>query len=345
MSMSHTEDRAPKAPHKEALELVGRSSKIAEVLAMVDRVAATDIPVLICGESGSGKEVVAQLIHLRSARKQGPFLKVSCAAIPHELLESELFGYERGSFTGALNSKPGKFELAQGGTIFLDEISEMGPGVQPKLLQVLQDKQFCRLGAQREVTVDVRAISSTNRSLESLLAKGKFRPDLYYRLNVITIRVPALRERKEDLPDLVQHLLKRHNGKGHHKTSFVSDRLLTAFAAYDWPGNVRELENTIRRLLALGEESVLLEHFAKLPDPSSHSSHPHQEDVQPLGSLRDVARRAALQAEHDMILLALQKTNWNRKRAAEMLQISYKAMLYKLKEIGLAKRSGTVYSA
>jgi two-component system response regulator AtoC len=328
---------------KASTVLIGRSPKMSEVLAMIERVARTDIPVLICGESGSGKEVVAQLIHLRSDRHQKPFLKVNCASIPRGLLESELFGYERGSFTGAMNSKPGKFELAQEGTIFLDEISEMELSVQPKLLQVLQDKQFCRLGAHQEVTVDVRFISSTHRSLESLLSDGRFRTDLYYRLNVITIQIPPLRERKEDLPDLVRHLLRKHSPAVN--PARVSDRLLEAFARYDWPGNIRELENAIRRLLALGEDSVRLDNFSRVAEESADAPSPLEDDDPPILSLKEVAKQAAWEAEREMILLALKKTNWNRKRAAELLNISYKAMLYKLKDAGLAKHYRTAYSA
>jgi two-component system response regulator AtoC len=326
--------------------LIGRSPKIAEVLSMIERVARTDIPILICGESGCGKEVVAQLIHLRSDRHQRPFLKVNCASIPRGLLESELFGYERGSFTGALSSKPGKFELAQGGTIFLDEISEMELSVQPKLLQVLQDRQFCRLGAHQEVTVDVRFISSTHRSLEYLLGDGRFRTDLYYRLNVITIQVPPLRERKEDLPDLVEHLVRKHSPRGAQPPLRVSDRLLDAFARYDWPGNIRELENAIRRLLALGEDSAGLDDFARVADDSHNPSSSREQAEPPILSLKEVAKQAAWEAEREMILLALERTNWNRKRAAELLNISYKAMLYKLKDAGLAKHYRTAaYSA
>jgi two-component system response regulator AtoC len=324
--------------------LIGRSPKIHEVLAMIERVARTDIPVLICGESGSGKEVVARLIHLRSDRNQHPFLKVNCASIPRGLLESELFGHERGSFTGALNTKPGKFELAQGGTIFLDEISEMELSVQPKLLQVLQDRQFCRLGAHQEVTVDVRFISSTHRSLDSLSAERRLRTDLYYRLNVITIQVPPLRERKEDLPDLVQHLLRKHSG-GVQPPVRVSERLFKAFARYDWPGNIRELENAIRRLLALGEDAVCLDNLAKAADEPYHCGpSPQEHAAPPILSLKEVAKKAAWEAEREMILLALEKTNWNRKRAAELLNISYKAMLYKLKDARLTKHCRTAYS-
>jgi two-component system response regulator AtoC len=324
--------------------LIGHSQKIIEVRKMIDRVAKTDIPILICGESGSGKEVVALLIHANSERSERPFLKVNCASIPRGLLESELFGYERGSFTGAARSKPGKFELAQGGTIFLDEISEMELSVQPKLLQVLQDKQFCRLGAHEEVTVDARFISSTHRSLETLREDGSFRIDLLYRLNVVTIHVPPLRERKEDLPELVQFLLQKHSPRGVQQLVTVSDRLLCSFTRYDWPGNIRELENAIRRFLALGEDAVLPDNLAGVA-AKSHDLLSQEKGDPPILSLKQVAKQAACEAEREMILLALEKTNWNRKRAAELLNISYKAMLYKLKDAGLAKRYRTVYSA
>ena len=341
--MPSTQHRTDKNGSKNSVQLVGHSPKMREIAAVIERVAKTDIPVLICGESGSGKEVVAQLLHQQSARQQKPFLKVNCASIPHDLLESELFGYERGSFTGAVNSKPGKFEMAHEGTIFLDEISEIGLSVQPKLLQVLQDKQFCRLGAQHEVTVDVRFISSSNRPLDYLLAEGKFRKDLFYRLNVITIQLPALRERKEDLPELAEYLLRKHDPGPQPRP--LSDRLLDAFLQYDWPGNVRELENIIRRLVAVGEESVLSDTFTNLTEQPFDAPPALDEDEPQILSLKEVARQAAWQAERAMILLALKKTNWNRKQAAELLQISYKAMLYKLKDAGLAKHSSTAYSA
>ena len=342
--MTSTEHRDGTNGSKDSVELIGSSPKMREVAAVMERVAKTDIPVLICGESGSGKEVVAQLVHLHSARRQKPFMKVNCASIPRDLLESELFGHERGSFTGAYSAKPGKFELAQDGTMFLDEIAEIELSVQPKLLQVLQDKQFCRLGAQREVTVDVRFICSTHRPLEPLLAEGKFRADLYYRLNVITIQLPPLRERKEDLPELARHLLRKHAPGAGQRQIQLSDRLLDAFFQYDWPGNIRELENAIRRLVALGEESVLLDNFVKSTEKPLDAPSYLEEDDPPILSLKEVARQAAWLAEREMILRALKKTQWNRKQAADLLQISYKAMLYKLKDAGLAKHSGTIYS-
>ncbi len=321
------------------VRLIGSSSKMQEISRLIQRVAQTDIPVVVCGESGSGKEVVARLIHLNSARAARPFLKVNCAAIPHELLESELFGFERGSFTGAYKSKPGMFEMAHLGSIFLDEIHEMPLSLQPKLLQVLQDKQFSRLGAQKEIHVDVRFISATNRPLEKLLAEGKFRDDLYYRMNVITVQLPPLRHRKSDIPELAEYLLHRHAGASKGGAPVLSDNVLSLFQQYDWPGNVRELENTVRKLIAMGSEGSLLESFPfEMNQEEPEPPDPELEEISPI-SIREAGRQAARQAEREMILLALRKTNWNRKRAAGLLKISYKAMLYKLKCIGLTKNS------
>ena len=311
---------------------------------MIERVAQTDIPVLVQGESGSGKELVAWLIHLKSSRRGMPFLKINCAAIPHELVESELFGFERGSFTGAYNPKPGKFEMAHQGTIFMDEISAMSLSLQPKLLQVLQDNHFSRLGARQEVSVDVRLITAANTPLEKLIAEGKFREDLYYRLNVVTIAMPPLRERKEDIPELVQHMLEKYGDDSANGKVVLSDDLLDVFQRYDWPGNVRELENAIRKLLAVGDEAQLLDDIGlEMTEEPASAADPVMEDISGV-SLKEIAKLAARQAERKMILVTLQKTNWNRKRAAELLQISYKAMLYKLKEADFAKHSRAVYS-
>ena len=310
---------------------------------MIGCVAQTDIPVLVQGESGSGKEVVARLIHLKSARRNMPFLKVNCAAIPHELLESELFGFERGSFTGAYKPKPGKFEMAHQGTIFMDEISGMPLSMQSKLLQVLQDMHFSRLGARQEISVDARLITAANIPLEKLLAEGKFREDLFYRLNVVTIVVPPLRERKEDIPELARHMLEKHGDDSANGKIVLSDDLLDVFQRHDWPGNVRELENAIRKLLSVGDEAQLLDNFGRgmVEEPAS-APDPVMEDF-PVVSLKEVAKSAARQAEEELLLVTLQKTNWNRKRAAELLQISYKAMLYKLKKAGFVKHSRTAY--
>ena len=331
----------PRPARDRAIQLIGHSPKIQEVARIVERVAQVDIPVLVTGESGSGKEVVARLIHQKSSRAAELFWKINCAAIPHELLESELFGFERGSFTQAFCSKPGTFELADKGTLFLDEISGMSLRLQPKLLQVLQDKQFSRLGAREEISVDVRFISSSNEPVENLLSKGQFREDLYYRLNVVTIALPPLRERKEDIPELVEYLLQRHANGSPMGGVRLPPIVMDAFMKYDWPGNIRELENAIRKFLAVGTESAALENFPPISpeEPSEVDELPA--DSFPIFSLKEAARLAAREAEREMILRALRKTNWNRKRAAELLKISYKAMLYKLKASDLTRRSRT----
>ena len=326
-------------PRHEAIHLIGHSPKIQEVARIIERVAQVDIPVLVTGESGTGKEVVARLIHQKSSRGSEPFWKINCAAIPHELLESELFGFERGSFTQAFRTKPGTFELAHKGTIFLDEISGMSLRLQPKLLQVLQDKQFSRLGAHEEISVDVRFISSSNQPVENLLSEGKFREDLYYRLNVVTIQLPPLRERKEDIPELVEYLLQRYANGSRMGTVHLPNTVMDAFLRYDWLGNIRELENVIRKFLAVGMESATLDNFLPVSHEELSETAEPPPDGFPLYSLKEAARLAAREAEREMILLALRKTNWNRKRAAELLKISYKAMLYKLKASDLMKRS------
>jgi two-component system, NtrC family, response regulator AtoC len=329
---------------EEMLKLVGHSPKMQEVARLIERIAATDIPVVICGESGSGKEVAARLIHRLSLRSQKPFLKVNCAAIPDELLVSELFGYERGSFTGAYNAKPGIFEMAHKGTIFLDEISELPLSLQPKLLQVLQDKQFTRLGAQKEISVDVRFISASNRSLETLVAERKFREDLYYRMNVITVQMPPLRDRRTDIPELAEHLARKHSQLSKTGQNTLPEHIIELFCQHDWPGNVREMENTIRKLLVMGGDPSMVEELPIGTSEEEITPAEISDDDVPILSMKEAAKQAARQAERDMILLALRRTNWNRKRAAELLQISYKAMLYKLKDAGLAKHAAATWA-
>ncbi|HWP84194.1 MAG TPA: sigma-54 dependent transcriptional regulator [Terriglobia bacterium] len=318
---------------------MGRSSKIQEVAGIIDRVAAVDIPVLITGESGTGKEVVARLLHQKSPRQAHPFWKINCAAIPHELLESELFGFERGSFTQAFHSKPGTFELADKGTVYLDEISGMSLRLQPKLLQVLQDAHFSRLGGRDEIAVDVRLISSSNQPMDRLLSEGRFREDLYYRLSVVSIHLPPLRERKEDIPELVQHMLRKYANGSRPAPAQLPDHVMETLVRYDWPGNIRELENAVRKFLAVGLESAALDDILMAGAEERTEALESSEDPFPMISLKEAARIAARKAERDMILLALRKTNWNRKRAAELLKISYKAMLYKLKAADLTARS------
>ena len=327
--------------------LLGQSRKMAAVRALVTRVADSDVTVLVRGETGTGKELVARGLRSGSARRDKPFVKVNCAALPGELLESELFGFERGAFTGAAQAKPGKFEAADGGTIFLDEIGEMPPTLQAKLLQVLQDGEFSRLGGLSEVRVDTRIIAATNCDLEHAVAAGAFREDLYFRINVVEITLPPLRERKDDLPLLVEHFLdqQRHAGRpgGLHE---LSEETMELFGSYDWPGNVRELENLVKRIVVLDDESVAQDVIERrqstvpvrpIADPGPAAS--PSDAVNRLTSLKDIGKTAAREAERIAILDMLERTRWNRKEAAEILGISYKALLYKIKDNRLDEAS------
>ena len=305
---------------------------------MIGQVADTDVTVLIHGESGVGKEPVARALHYQSTRKDKPFIKVNCAALPEELLESELFGYEKGAFTGAYNRKPGKFELAHGGTIFLDEIAEISPSLQAKLLQVLQDGEFARLGGKRDIQVNVRVLVATNKNLEEYVRNGRFREDLYYRLNVVNIQVPSLRERREEISTLAQYFLDIYSRKYKKPVPSLSRETTNLLLIHNWPGNVRELENTMKRLVVLGDEEVIRRELVS----ASHPPAPQDRDAasettgsaRPI-SLKEISRKAALQAEREVILKTLEQTRWNRKMAAKILAVSYKALLYKIKECGL----------
>jgi two-component system response regulator AtoC len=397
-------------PTADARVLISSSPSMRRARALVERIADTDVPVLLLGESGTGKEVIAREIHARSQRRGKPFIKVNCAALPGELLESELFGHERGAFTGATAEKPGKFELADQGTIFLDEIGEMAIRLQAKLLQVLQDEEFFRVGGKKSVRVDSRVVVATNRDLEKEIALGNFREDLYYRLNVVAIRLPPLRERREDVVPLTDHFLKKYGRNFINGVSELPREVLQAFADYDWPGNVRELENMVRRLCVLKDATLVLDELnAAGRSPASAPSLPtayggddgtygrsHEEPMRsppsssvqvlempargsaqamvsatptpapvmlepansviqapryinpfdvpqpppppaPAGepSLKDIGKRAAMLAEREAILCMLQRTAWNKRRAATKLRISYKALLYKIKECGI----------
>jgi two-component system response regulator AtoC len=311
---------------------VAVSPAMARVFEMAERVADADVPVLIRGESGVGKEVVARALHERSRRASGPFVKINCAALPSELLESELFGHERGAFTGAHAEKPGKFELADGGTIFLDELGEMAPALQAKLLQVLQDEEFYRVGGKRALRVDARVVVATNRDLEAEIARGQFREDLYYRLNVVSVRVPPLRERREDVIPLVELFARRYGQRYRGEAPQISPEVLQRFLEHDWPGNVRELENMVRRLVVLEDESLVLDELSVRGRPAVE--HVPAADAAP-GGLKEISRRAAMIAEREAIEQTLKITGWNKRRAAQRLQISYKALLYKIKESGI----------
>src|SRR5205809_717904 len=309
-------------------DFLSTNPKVLRIKEIAKHVADTDVPVLITGESGVGKEVLARFIHMSSSRHDKPFVKVNCAALPNDLLESELFGYERGAFTGALNEKPGKFELADKGTLLLDEIGEMTPHLQAKLLHVLQDSEFCRLGGKRQVRVDARVIASTNINLEEAVANGKFREDLYFRLNVIRLDIPPLRERREDIPVLCNYLLCKYRERFKSDVAEMSPELLDSFLRYDWPGNVRQLENAIKRYLILPDVNVNLSELKEQQtNPASEPVKPKEDRM----SLKDVGTRAAEQAEKELVLRVLEETSWNRKKAARRLNICYKALLNKLK--------------
>jgi two-component system response regulator AtoC len=323
--------------------------------------------VLIRGESGTGKELVARALAASSPRRDKPFVKVNCAALPTELLESELFGVERGAFTGAMQQKPGKFEFANHGTLFLDEIGDTSLPVQAKLLQVLQDGDFSRVGGTRNLRVDVRVIAATNRDLDRAVADGEFRDDLYFRLNVVSVTLPPLRERRQDIPALTEHFLKEYSVRYNKPYTGISPEAMRLFMEYDWPGNVRELENVSKRAVVLGGDSAIRKEIAHgiataragrqlpvathqpagagqpaLPAPATGTSaaSPTSTAADPGHySLKDISRSAARGAERELILKMLQQTRWNRKETAEMLGISYKALLYKIKENGLDKAS------
>src|SRR5262245_683495 len=326
------------------------SARMHVVKEMIARVAGTDATVLVWGESGVGKELVTRAIHDTSPRRDRPFVKVNCAALPLELLESELFGYERGAFTGAHRQKPGKFELANTGTIFLDEIGEMPMPVQAKLLQVLQDREFSRLGSQGDIRVDVRVIAATNKDLGQLVQDGRFREDLYYRLNVLNIYVPPLRERQEEIPVLVEHFLDVYSREYGRPRGAVSARTMQRFLDYEWRGNVRELENIIKRIVALGNETQVVQELVRRPPgPTAGSierapAAPAEAPTSPLPAvrpwdetlgLREIARRAAREAEETVLKEVLDRVRWHRVEAARRLKISYKTLLRKMQECGL----------
>ncbi len=318
------------------------SEQMRRIREILEQIGDADVTVLIHGESGVGKEVVARAVHELSTRRASRFVKVNCAALPEELLESELFGYERGAFTGATTRKPGKFEVASGGTMFLDEIGEMSPKLQAKLLQVLQDGEFSRLGGHAEVHVDVRVVAATNRDLDEMVRKRTFREDLYYRLNVVNVRVPPLRERPEEISVLTDHFLTMYSSEYGRELITLSDRLRQGFAEYPWPGNVRELENMIKRIVVLQrEDAIAQEIFGSArpgaPGPLDEEVELELDPTEEGVSLRDIGKRAARQAERTALRRVLYQTNWNRKKAAKILEVSYKTLLQKIKECGLAE--------
>src|ERR1700726_4240103 len=308
--------------------IVARSPKMQEVLATVERVAPTNATVLLGGESGVGKDLIARAIHEKSRRASGPFLKINSTAIPENLLESELFGYEKGAFTGAAASKPGKFELADKGTIFLDEIGDVPPLTQVKLLRVLQEREFERLGGTRLVKVDVRLIAATNKDLREALEQGTFREDLYYRLNVVPIDIAPLRERKQDIPDLVNLFVSRFTGESGKPVEGITPEAMRILVNYHWPGNVRELQNIIERACALGKGSVLEPSDIHLDVRAAKASNGF------VGFLPD--GMTLEQWEDEMVQEALRRANGNKSQAARLLGLSRNALRYRLSKIGIA---------
>lgn len=308
-----------------------------QLRAQAMQVAKFDFPVLLLGESGTGKEVLAQLIHKYSERAHRTFLKINCAAMPSELLESELFGYEPGAFTGANKSKPGKFELCNKGTLLLDEIGEMSPALQAKLLQVLQDGQFSRLGGRSTVKVDVRVLAATNINMTQAIASKTFREDLYYRLNSFVLRMPSLRERREEIPMMLRHFMMHVADRYACSLPAISPRLVKACEEYPWPGNIRELENFVKRYLVLGDETAAITELQQgTPKEPESGTLVRMEAQQP--DLKQMMRTLKNGAEMEVIAKALEDTAWNRKRAALMLNISYKALLYKIRQYDIHPR-------
>jgi two-component system, NtrC family, response regulator AtoC len=385
------------APASKAAGALGVSPSMRRVDELIDRIADADVPVLITGESGVGKDVVARQIHARSARATRVFVKINCAALPGELLESELFGHERGSFTGAQRTKPGQFELADGGTLFLDEIGEMPVSMQAKLLQALQDGEFYRVGGQRKIKVDTRVLVATNVDLARAMERGTFREDLYYRLNVVQVAIPPLRERREDIPQLLDHFVEKYGKRYGRNLDELPAEVVERFLSYDFPGNIRELENLVRRLMVLRDPRYVLSELKERP-PAASAAPPAAGAVAAVGAataapiygahgaayvspfhspsplppptippppsfrsasaiadavggeaarevaeddykidLKDLGRKAAHAAEREAIIIMLGHTGGNKREAAERLGISYKAILYKIREFGIGR--------
>ena len=313
----------------------GVSKAMAQIKKKAERIAPTDIPILLRGESGTGKEVIAKYLHMHSLVKDGPFVKVNCAAIPGPLLESELFGYEKGAFTGALDTKPGRVETANEGTLFLDEVGDMAPDLQTKLLHLLQDGTFSRIGGRETLRVKLRILCATNTDLEAAIEKGTFRQDLFYRIDVVSLHLPPLRERREDIELLVDFLFIKLSNKFQREVPPPSKSVLALLQKWNWPGNIRELENWVARYIILGSEQVMNadirpQRVQQVETEQPRSAGPVQ--------LKVLAREAALAAERTLILRSLEANQWNRRKAARELHISYRALLYKIRDAGLSDR-------
>jgi nitrogen regulation protein NR(I) len=322
--------------------IVAATPSMQEIFDIIDRVADTPSTILISGESGTGKELVSRALHEHSSRSCKPFIRIHCAAIPKDLIESELFGYEKGAFTGAVSRKPGRFELADEGTLFLDEIGEIPQEMQVKLLRALQEQEFERVGGIRTLKVDVRLIAATNQDLDSLVKDGRFREDLYYRLNVVPIRLPALRERKEDIPLLSEHIIKKYNERLKKNATAISDTAMNVLMAYNWPGNIRELENVLERMMLFAKADKL--EFSDVPIEIREHAQPMESVInaataastqQPVGPLKELVKETTVRLEQEFIIKALKETKGNVTRAAKILQISRKSLQNKMKEFGL----------
>jgi len=313
--------------------LIGDTESMTKIKNVVEQIAPSDLTVLIRGESGTGKEIIARMIHNMSPRKNEPFVKVNCAAIPRELLEAELFGYERGAFTGANKTKPGRFEVANKGTMFMDEIGEMPIELQTKLLQVLEQQEFVRVGGINNIHVDVRIVCATNRNLEQALEQKTMRDDLYYRLNEVTINLPPLREKRDDITLLVEHFHRKYSLLYDKEQKNIHSENIKQLQSYYWPGNVRQLENLIKQIVVRGDENIIYETLkGPIPAPSS------EQVTLPISyddgdyNLKKKVNKVVSEIEKNLISRVLVQTNWNRRKAAILLDISYRSLLYKIKE-------------
>ena len=323
--------------------IIGSTPPMAGVFDIIAKVADSPTTVLITGESGTGKELVSRALHVESSRKKRPFIRINCAAIPKDLIESELFGYEKGAFTGAVSSKPGRFELAHEGTLFLDEIGEIPLAMQVKLLRALQEQEFERVGGIRTIKVDVRLIAATNQDLERCIAEGRFREDLYYRLAVVPIRMPALRERKGDIDLLAEHIIAKFNDRLKKNVAGITPEAIACFKRYDWPGNIRELENVLERMMLfastelLGQDDVPEELRVPSQNPASATvdAAAAAATSQGVGPLKELVKETTVRVEKEVIIKALDETGGNVTRAAQMLHISRKSLQNKMKEYGL----------
>ena len=325
---------------------IGDSDAMQKVKSVIEQVSDSELTVLIRGESGTGKEIVARLLHNLSSRRDEPFMKVNCAAIPRDLLEAELFGYEKGAFTGAHKMKQGRFEVAHKGTMFLDEIGDMPLELQSKLLQVLEQQEFVRVGGVHNIHVDVRIIGATNKNLEQAISQKEFREDLFYRLNEITLLLPALRIRKEDIPLLVNHFIKKYEESYKKQLTPISQHIMSQLLSYNWPGNVRQLENMMKQVVVREDETIITELLeasgnqvitSEQPNTVSTFSIPQVTDSAQADSysLKAIIGEKIAVEEKKLISEVLHKTNWNRRKAAELLEISYRSLLYKIKDYSL----------